>query len=72
MCRDAVKAKLVDPETAKFDPSPQTNTAGASWQIRGAITNVNALGKTLRIDYSCLVNPSGSSWVIGDVTVTPG
>jgi hypothetical protein len=74
VCRVAVKDKLVDPTSARFDAAtaPAMNTAGTSWQIRGTVTSG---GHT--INYSCLVNPStvpGDSvpWVIGDVTVTPG
>ena len=67
-CQDWVRDKLKSPSTATFPGSP-TVTGSGPWVITGQVDAQNALGGTLREDWTCNVRLDGDTFR-GSATIT--
>jgi hypothetical protein len=67
VCQDFVKDRLVAPATAEFESS--VSGLGPEYTVTGTVDAQNALGATVRNDFSCTVRGDGSTWRLSSLTV---
>lgn len=70
LCRDATKAKLKSPSTARFPGGERVEQTGKVWRVFGQVDAQNSFGATLRIDYRCVANRDGDGWSVYSIDVT--
>lgn len=68
-CQDAVRRELKTPSTARFSEDRIVEQSRATFYVRGVVDAENSFGAPLRNRYECIVNQSGQSWQVADVSL---
>jgi hypothetical protein len=65
-CKDFVRDRLKSPSSAEFGSINDATISdnGAEWTVSGPVDAENSFGASLRMNYVCVIEADGDSWVL--------
>lgn len=66
-CRDAVRAKLKAPASAKFPGGERVENVGTTYRVFGQVDAQNSFGALLRGNFRCVATLEGQAWSVYSV-----